>query len=94
MLSLEIQERLAIRNLQWLNGKRKSLLANPSKANLILWNQIYRAYKKAKYLCPHLPHGKGNKWKRVLQSKRLEKFYIDDAKRKAEHESFLLEYNR
>jgi hypothetical protein len=94
MLSLEIQERLAIRNLQWLNRKRKNLLANPSKANLILWGQIYRAYKRAKFLTPHLPHGNGNKWKRVLQSKRLEKFYIDSAKRKAEHESFLLDYNR
>jgi len=79
--------------LNWLSRKRKNLLANPSKVNLILWNQIYGAYKRSKFTCD-LPSGKGNKWKRVLQSKRLDKFYIDNAKRKAERESFLLDYNR
>jgi len=79
--------------LAWLVEKRKNLLERyPTRENRILWSQIYGAYKRSKFTCD-LPSGKGNKWKRVLQSKRLEKFDIDNAKRKAEHESFILGHN-
>jgi hypothetical protein len=89
-----IEEKFAIRNLQWLNEKRKNLILRyPSKTNSILYKQILKAYRQSKFACD-LPSGKGNKWKRVLQSKRLEKFHIDNKKREANLDSFLLEYNK
>jgi hypothetical protein len=93
-LSIEVKEKFAIRNLQWLNEKRKNLvLRYPSKTNSILYKQILKAYRQSKFACD-LPNGKGNKWKRVLQSKRLEKFNIDNRKRESNLASFLLEYNK
>jgi hypothetical protein len=93
-LPIEVKEKLAIRNLEWLNEKRKNLILRyPSKINSILYKQILKAYRQSKFACD-LPSGKGNKWKRVLQSKRLEKFSVDNRKREANINSLLLEYNK
>ncbi len=79
--------------LSWLVEKKKNLLERyPTRGNRILWNRIYDAYKRSKF--DDLPIGKGNRWKRRLKEKRLEKWSIDYAKRRKEITDLELEYNR
>lgn len=80
--------------LAWLVEKRKNLIERyPLKCNRVLWDRIWDSYKRSKFECD-LPIGKGNRWKRRLEQKRLEKWRIDYAKSQKRIADLELEYNR